>query len=134
MGLGGPQLQVENLTTGSTTLTLTDDQQGKLLVWNGQTSAARICLPQPETGMPYHIYFHSDAASSGTKIIATSVGAYDVYLIDGTTGECFAPADGSTVEGGIGVSLFAITDTRWIVDKWGASTLGFAATHGSTTT
>ena len=133
-GLGAPQWQVENLSTASTALTLTDDQQGKLLIWNANAGAARINLPAPEAGMTFTIYFHEDAVSSGTKIIANNAGTFDFYLIDGTTGVAFAPADASTIEGGIGVTVTALNGLQWIVDKWGASTRAFAVTNGSTTT
>lgn len=135
MGLGTPQLQIEYLSTASTVVTLTDDQQSKLLIWNGHdTSAVRINMPAPETGMQYSVYFQGDAISSGTKFIASSIAEYDFYLVDGTTAEVFAAADGSTVEGGVGVTMIAITDYRWIVDKWGCSTYAFAVTNGSTST
>jgi len=124
-GLGSPVLDVEFLSTASTALTLTQEQQSKLLVWGGQSSAARIRLPAPEAGVEYFIFFNDAAVSSATKI--TSSGAYDI-VCGGTTAKAVVLA--STAELGAGHHLVAINSYRWVLDRFGGSTLN--STNGTT--
>src|SRR3990167_10613004 len=79
-GLGVPSVPVEFLSTASTALTLTQDQQARLLIWGGQAAASRINLPAPEAGMTYEIFFNGQAVSSATKIIANAAGTYDMVV------------------------------------------------------
>ena len=124
-GLGSPSLDVEFLSTASTALTLTQDQQSKLLVWGGQAAAARIRLPAPEAGMEYFILFNDAAVSSATKI--TSSGVYDI-VCGNTTAKVVIL--GSTAELGGGHHLVAINSYRWFADRFGNSTMN--STNGTT--
>ena len=124
-GLGQPGLDVEFLSTASTALTLTQDQQSKVLVWGGQSSAARIRLPAPEAGMEYFILFTDAAVSSATKI--TSSGAYDI-VCGNTTAK--AVILGSTAELSAGHHLVAINSYRWFADRLGVSSI--TSTNGTT--
>lgn len=124
-GLGSPSLEVEFLSTASTALTLTQDQQSKFLVWNGQAAASRIRLPAPEAGMEYFIYFNDAAVSSATKI--TSSGVYDI-VCGNTTAKAVILA--STAELSAGHHLIAINSYRWAALRIGASTLN--STNGTT--
>ena len=122
-GIGAVGTLVETLSTASTALTLTDDQQGKLLLWPGHSSASRIRLPAPEAGMVYNFAFMGPAASTATKILSS--GAYDIYTT-GTTGKGVSRA--STVENGSVLTLVAISDTRWLALDAGVSTVAVAST------
>ena len=123
MGLGAPQSQVEIVSPGSTSYDLSLDQQGKLLAFN--TGAAQINLPAPEAGMVYNIFFLASPtqASTATKIISS--GDYDI-LCAATTAQ--AVANESTAENGVGISLFAINEFRWVASRFGGSTLNINST------
>lgn len=124
MGLGSPLSRVEYLSTASTALELDASYQGALLVWQGQAGAARITLPQPSGfGEVYNFFFLADAVSSATKILAND--AQDFYIADGSTER--GVANGSTVEGGVGITVMSLSEHRWIADRWGASTIALAA-------
>lgn len=118
-GLGSPSARVSFLSTLTTAVTLTDADQDALLVWNGQTSAARISLPAPEAGKTFRFFFNAEAVSTATKIIANALGTYDIALMN-TTG--VAVAAGSTNELGLAFELVGLNDTRW----------GLFQLHGST--
>ena len=134
-GLGAPGLRVTNLSSASTALTLTDDQQSALLIWNSQSSASRISLPAPEIGMQYTIFMGGDAVSSATKFISNGAGTYDFYYASTaaveTTG--VAVAFGSTAEGGLFVEFTAISDVRWAITKQPYSTVAGAALQSTST-
>ena len=123
MGLGARNREVELLSTASTALALTYEQQEKLLVWAGQAGAARLTLPQGEPGMAYNVFFTADAVSSATKILTPDTS--DFYVVDGTTDRGIACA--STVEGGLGISVYCINTNRWVADRFGASTLAIGS-------
>ena len=122
-GLGGTVNRVEFISTASTLTTLSLDQQGAFLVWNGQTSAARIRLPRPEAGMVYNIYFNATGVSTATKIISS--GDYDIRTAASTAK---AVAHETTAENGASIRLTAINGYRWVVDRLNASTLNFNST------
>ncbi len=114
MGLGGPVLQVEHVSIASTRITLTDDQQGKLLILDDSTaSTVEIALPAPEAGMQYTLFFSTGAAGQVTKILST---AFDIKT-DGTTEKGCVLA--STAEDGQIIVFTAISDARWLA--WGGS-------------
>lgn len=121
-GVGAAFAGVEKLSSASTALALTYVQQDKLLVWQGQSSAARITLPAGEAGMKFNIFFHGDAASSATKILAQD--SADFYLVDGSTARGVACE--SSAEGGLGITAIALDQYRWFADRFGASTLALA--------
>lgn len=122
-GLGAPQLRVENVSLASTRVQLTDAQQGALLIFDGSTnSTGEIALPQPETGMEYHLLFTTGAAGSVTKILSTGFGS-DI-LIAATTAK--GVANLTTVESGVYIRLVAISDTRWMAFNQGAGALALA--------
>jgi len=114
MGLGGSVLQVEHVSIASTRITLTDDQQGKLLILDGSTgSTVEIALPAPEAGMQYTLFFSTGAAGQVTKVLST---AFDIKT-DGTTEKGCVLA--STAEDGQIMVFTAISDSRWLA--WGGS-------------
>ena len=118
-GLAAPSLRVEAVSLASTRVTLTQDQQGTLLVLDGSTgSTVEIALPTPEAGMEYWLYFTTGAAGAATKVISS---AYDIRVV--TTAKAVI-AD-STAEAGRGIHLIARSGAGWIVDRFGASSLGF---------
>jgi len=119
-GLGAGISMPEKLSTASTALTLTLAQQDKMLIWNGQAAPARITLPLAEAGLTYNIFFHADAVSSATLILADDTD--DFYIVDGTTGRGVKCE--TTVEGGMGITLYAIDSNRWIPSRFGGSSLG----------
>ena len=120
-GLGSPVFDVEFLPTNSSRLTLTADQQSKLLISGGD--ARQIRLPAPEVGMVYNVFFSSGGVSTATKI--TSSGAYDI-LCGGSTAKGVANA--STVEMGVWIQLVAINSFRWVASRLGGSTLQVQST------
>ena len=126
-GLGAVGPAVEFLSTLSTVLTLTDNQQGLFLVYPGQSSAVRIRLPAPEAGKYFHLAFNGPAVSTATKI--TSSGVYDI-VINGTTAKGVAFA--STVELGAVLEVFGINEFRWLAVSQGSTLTG--RTFQSTTT
>ena len=126
-GLGGVGPFVEFLSTASTALLLTDNQQGMLLVYNGQTSAARIRLPAPEAGKNFHIAFNSPGVSTATKVLSS--GSYDI-VINGTTAKGVAFA--STVELGAYLDVYGINEYRYLAVSQGSTLTG--RTFQSTTT
>ena len=118
---------VEFVSTASTVVTLTYEQQDKWLFIGGDgwSSAARVRLPAPEAGIMYRIFFSGDAVSSATKI--TCSGAYDIYYahVDRveTTGK--AVSLGSTLEGGAYLQLLGMNAYRWaVVDAKGSTVNG----------
>lgn len=122
-GLGEAGSLVEHLSTASTALTLTDDQQGKWLVWNGQAAASRIRLPAPEAGMVYRILLNGPAVSSATKILSS--GVYDIRTGNSTAKGVAAE---TTVENGQGFEFVALNDVRWHASRVGGSTLAITST------
>ena len=117
-GLGSPALLVENVSLATTRVTLTQDQQHKLLVLDGSTgSTVEIALPQPEEGLEYWLFFSTGSVSVATKVLSTS---YDI-LIGDTTAKGVANA--STVERGQGIHLIGISAGRWVADRFGGTTL-----------
>ena len=114
MGRGGLAGAVEFVSLASTRVTLTDDQQGKLLILDGSTgSTVEIKLPAPEAGMRYTLFFSTGAVDYVTKILST---AFDIK-VDGTTAKGCALA--STAEDGQLVILTGKDDSRWLA--WGGS-------------
>jgi hypothetical protein len=119
-GLGASDELVETLSTGSTILALTLEQQNKLLLWGGNAASARILLPQAQAGLNYKIYFTDDGVSSATKIVSSG-GTDDIYYPHinkvQTTGQ--AVSLGTTLEGGSWVEMTGISSVRWVVAKHG---------------
>ena len=114
MGLGGAVLAVEHVSLASTRVTLTNDQQGKLLILDDSTgSTVEIALPPPEAGMRYMLYFSTGAAGQVTKVLST---AYDIKT-DGTT--ALGCAFHSTAEDGQLMILTAVSEHRWLA--WGGN-------------
>ena len=122
-GLGGSLLRAESIGSVSTLYTLTQDQQGVLLVVGETTAASRIRLPAPSAGMQYTIVFSSQGVSSATKI--TSSGVYDI-LTAATTAK--GVANETTVERGQIIQLTAFNEFRWFAARLGASTLNINST------
>ena len=127
-----------NLSTLTTALTLSYEEHGgpeRLLLWNGQSSAARINLPSPSLapefktqGLEFNFLFTTGAVSSATKIISNGYtvpspgGGTDIQLANpGTT--AVAVACGTTQEAGFAVKLVSIGATRWWAYQVGASTV-----------
>ncbi len=122
MGLGSPQSNVEIVSPASTSYALTLNQQGKLLAF--ETGAAQINLPAPETGMVYNILFLAGPTQATTPTKIDSSG-YDI-LCDASTAK--AVCNETTVENGVGISLFAINEFRWVASRFGGSTLNINST------
>ena len=121
-GLGALSARVEQVSLATTRVTLTQDQQGALLILDGSTgSTVEIALPAPAAGMIYNLFFSTGSVSVVTKILST--GVYDI-LVGGTTAKGVANA--TTVERGQGISLVAINEFRWIADRFGGTTLALA--------
>jgi|SRR3990167_337046 len=125
-GLGAPQARLILLSSASTALTLTQDNMDAFNVWQVQSSASRIFLPNPSQGMATFIFFANDAVSTGTKVGATTGRGYDVVTTGGTTG---AYGRFTTEEGGHGVWAVAVTDSRWALFPYGSVALS-AVTSG----
>ena len=121
----GPLTQ--NISTASTVVTLTDNDQGVLLIWGGQTSAARIRLPAPEAGKMFRIIFNGPGVSTATKICSSGNGE---ILINGTTAKAVAFA--STIELGAYLEVIGVNDFRYIANGHGSTVNG--QTFQSTTT
>ena len=130
--LGFADDRVEFLSTASTALTLSDDQQNKILVWGGQAAASRINLPAPEQGMRYSVFFSDDAVSSATKFASSG---FDIYYAhqDQVQSTAAAVAYGSTLEGGMFVEFIALNEFRWAVLRASRTTLSDGG-MGTTTT
>jgi len=133
-GLGAPSQRVVFLSTASTVVTLSQDDQGALLVWNGQAGASRFNLPAPSAGMSYEFFFNDLAVSSATKIISNALGTYDIVIkgvAAGTT--AVAVAIGTTGELGASFKLVAINDTRWAAFQTYATTVDTQNLESTTT-
>ena len=130
-GLGAAFAGVKFLSTASTAISLTVDDQAYLLLVGGEgwTSAARIALPTPEAGMRFSIYFIGDAVSSPTKITSTG-DDQDMYASPDSTGQCVVLA--STQEGGAGIHVMGINDNRYVAWDFAGSSGARALTVGST--
>ena len=120
-GLGAPNAAVEFLSTASTAVNLTVDQQGKLLIFDA--GIRQLNLPAPEAGMKFSIMNSTGGVSTVTKILSS--GAYDI-LCAATTAKGVACE--STVETGIIIDLVAINDYRWVASRRGGSTLNINST------
>ncbi len=130
-GLGAAFAGVKYISTASTAVTLTVDDQAYLLLVGGDgwTSAARIALPKPEAGMQFTIFFVGDAVSSPTKITSTG-DDIDIYVSDDTTAQAVALA--STAEGGGGIKIMGINDNRYVAWDFAGSS-GNRALNSTTT-
>ena len=121
-GLGAAVLGAEELSTLSTAINLTPDQQGKLLWFD--SGIRQINLPKPEAGMRFLIMNTSGGESSVTKILSS--GESDI-LVGSVTASVATTAKGvgceSTVEHGIIIELIGINDYRWVASRLGGSTL-----------
>ena len=139
MGLGAPQQRLVLLSTDgtgfddsqstvasvSTAVNLGQDNINAWNLWQAQSSASRIFLPQPVQGMQLWIAFADDAVSSGTKIgPSTALSGFDVVTTGGTTG---AYGRFTTEEGGHVVYCVAVTDNRWALYPWGSVALTAAS-------
>lgn len=116
-GLGALNLDIENASLASTLVTLTLDQQSKLLVFDGTTAASRIRLPAPEAGMSYNILFSTGAVSTATKVLSS--GVYDI-LCGNSTGK--GAAINSTAERGQVLRFVGLNEFRWLGYRVGATT------------
>jgi len=76
--------------------------------------------------MVYNIIFLESPtqASTPTKIISSGDN-YDI-LCDASTAQ--AVTNETTAENGVGISLIAITDFRWVASRFGGSTLNINST------
>ena len=114
-GLGGNFLGVKFLSTVSTAVALTVDDQAYLLLAGGSGEMAggghRIALPKPEAGMRFDIFFTADTDTTAIKITSTG-DDQDIYVADDTT--CQAVALASTASGGGGITVFGISDRRYV--------------------
>ena len=119
-GLGAPLLDVEQLSSASTAINLTPDQQGKLLWFDG--GIRQLNLPKPEAGMQFMIMNTTGGVSTVTKILSS--GESDIQTFE-TTAKGVANA--TTVEAGVIAHLIAINDYRWIASRMGGSTLALGA-------
>jgi len=130
-GLGAAFAGAKFISTASTVVQLTVDDQAYLLLVGGDgwTSAARLLLPKPELGMHFKILFIGDAVSSATKICSTGADI-DMYVANDTT--CQAVALASTAEGGGGIEVFGINSQRYVA--WDFAGTSAARALGSTTT
>jgi len=108
MGLGAPNNYPKKLSTASTKCSIDVEDAGRVLLWNGQSSATRIVLPTPEFGLHFIFLLISDAVSSGTKI---GTSAFDIVLA-GSTGKY--AAFGSTSEDGQAIEFIGISDNRYV--------------------
>ena len=124
-GLGAYNYGVEFLSTASTLVTLDYEQQGKLLIFNGQTSASRIRLPQPEAGIVYNIFFTGAGGVSTSHKICSTVGGSDI-LCDATTKK--AVANETTAQTGVGIQLIGLNEFRYVASRFGGSTLNINST------
>ena len=119
-GQGAPVLEIEELSTLSTAIDLTADQQGKLLIFD--SGVGRLRLPKPEAGMVFMIMNSSGGVSTVTKILSS--GECDIL-----TGATTAKGVGheSTVEQGLITVLYAINDYRWVASRRFGSSLHIIA-------
>ncbi|MHA2066515.1 MAG: hypothetical protein ACXABY_19255 [Candidatus Thorarchaeota archaeon] len=120
-GLGAPLLDVEALSTASTAVNLTADQQGKLLWFDG--GIRQINLPQPEAGMVYWLANTTGGVTTVTKILSS--GESDILTAASTAK---GVACESTVEAGIIIKVIGINDYRWVASREGGSTLNINTT------
>lgn len=130
-GLGAGFTGAKFISTASTVYNVTVDDQASLLLVGGDgwTSAARLKFPKPEIGMRFDVFFVGDAVSSPTKLCSTG-DDYDIYISDDTTGQCVVM--GSTAEGGSGITLYGISDRRYVAWDFAGSSGSRAAAAGST--
>jgi len=124
-GLGAANFGVEFLSTASTALALTYDQQGKLLIFNGQTSCSRILLPQPAAGVVFRIFFTGAGGVSSVHKICSTVGGSDI-LCGATTKK--AVGNETTAQTGVGIELIGINEYRYVASRFGGSTLNINST------
>ena len=109
MGKGNLPLQVEHVSLATTRVTLTDDQQGKLLILDNSTgSTVEIALPAPEAGMQFTLFFSTGSVTNVTKVLST---AYDIDVA-GSTAK--GVAIDSTAEDGKIIVLIGKNDYRWL--------------------
>jgi|SRR3990167_1077278 len=129
-GAGESFLRLENISTATTVSTLSYDQAGALLMYNGQAAASRIMLPRAERGLIYRIVLDGNSATSAILVGATSgqAGAQDIRL-RGTTGAYVQAA--STVDGGTILTFIGVSDGRYQVHiergttvTWNTTTTG----------
>lgn len=130
-GLGAGFQGVKFHSTASTAITLTVDDQAhlNLVGGDGWTSAARVIFPKPEAGMRFDIFMIGDEVTTATKFCSTG-DDYDIYVAPDTTGQAVAFA--STAEGGCGITLFGISDRRYVAWSFGGTSEAVAITSTST--
>lgn len=118
-----------NLSTISTALSLSIDEQDSYLNWGGQSSAARITLPQPEEGLFYQIYLTGPAVSTATKFLS-SANTPDGRSVDIVTGGTSAKgvAFATTVENGASIQFLGLNDRRWMALRGPGSTVAITST------
>ncbi len=119
-GMGAPLLQVEQLSSASTAVNLTPDQQGKFLWFDG--GIRQINLPAPEAGMTFMIMNSTGGHTTVTKILSS--GESDILTAASTAK---GVGNFSTVEAGVIIKVTAINDYRWVASRMGGSTLALAA-------
>ena len=126
-GAGEAFLRVENLSTATTLTTVSYDQAGALLLYNGQAGPARIMLPQAERGLIFRIALADQSVSSAILVGATSgtAGAQDIRYKNTTGGyvQC-----GSTADSGSLLTFVGVNDSRYDVFIARASTIIWAST------
>lgn len=124
-GLGKLNQELVNLSTGSTVLSLTLDQQDAYCIWGGQSSAARIRLPAPEEGMFYQIFMNGPGVSTATKFLSSALtfdGRRPDFVVGGTTAAGVAFA--STAENGASIEFVGLSNYRWLALRGSGTTVG----------
>ena len=123
-GVGKMNVELRNLSTVSTALTLSLDDQDAYLVWGGQSSASRITLPYPEAGLFYQIFLNGPGVSTATKFLSTA-NNLDGLSVDIITGGSTAKgaALASTVEAGASVQFLGLDSRRWLALRGPGSTV-----------
>lgn len=124
-GLGAANFGVEFLSTASTRVNLDYNQQGKLLIFNGQTTQSHIALPQPAAGIVFRIFFTGAGGVSTAHKICSTVGGSDI-LCAATTKK--AVANETTAQIGVGIELIGINEFRYVASRFGGSTLNINST------
>ena len=124
MGLGAAEYGVEFLSTLTTSVDLDYSQQGKLLIFAGQTTQSQINVPAPVAGMVFNIYFTGSGGVSTAHKICSSGDLHDIKCI--TTAQ--AVACETTVTMGTGITLIGLNNVHWQASRFGGSTLNINST------
>ena len=110
---------VQTVTTvssasGSTIISLTTAQSGRLIIVDGGAQGAMVVLPTPTAGLNYTIY--QSSAHPGVVDVTSTGGAFDISFPTGNTtlaSTAQAAAPFSTI-GGYSAKFTAISASRWL--------------------